>query len=100
MVTCNPSKWEGDHRIWEAFANGALVFIDRMFTPLVHPLIDKKHCIFYDLSDQGLEELQKRILYFLKETNHADDFAREGHEFTMKYHRATNRIDEILDVIT
>lgn len=99
VVTCNPSKWEGDHRIWEAFANGALVFIDRMFTPLIYPLIDKKHCIFYDLSDQGLEELQKRILYFLKETNHADDIAREGHEFTMKYHRATNRIDEILERI-
>ncbi len=63
VVTCNPNKWEGDHRIWEAFANGALVFVDRMWTPMVHPLVDGKHCIFYDLSDKGLEELQKRLLY-------------------------------------
>ena len=100
VVTCNPDKWEGDHRTWEAFANGALVFVDRMWTPLVHPLIDGKHCIFYDPSDEGLEELQKRILYFLQETDHAEEIARAGHEFTMKYHRASNRIDEILDVIT
>lgn len=100
VVTCNPSRWEGDHRTWEAFANGALVFIDRMWTPLVHPLVDRKHCIFYDISDSGLKELRERILYFLKETDHADEIAQRGHEFTMKYHRTSNRIDEILDVIT
>lgn len=100
IVTCNPDKWEGDHRTWEAFASGALVFVDRMFTPLAHPLEDGKHCIFYEPSDQGLEELRKRILYFLQETDHADDIAKAGHEFTMKYHRASNRMDEILDVIT
>ena len=99
VVTCNPTKWEGDHRTWEAFASGALVFVDRMWTPLTHPLIDKKHCIFYDLSDSGLKELRERILYFLEDTDHAEDIAQTGHKFTMKYHRASNRIDEILDVI-
>jgi len=99
VVTCNPSRWEGDHRTWEAFANGALIFVDKMWTPLTHPLIDGKHCIFYDLSDRGLVELEKRLLYFLKETDHADEIAKAGHEFTMKYHRVSNRIDEILDVI-
>jgi len=100
VITCNPTKWEGDFRIWEAFANGALVFIDKIYTPMIHPLIDGKHCIFYEMSPSGLEELRKRILYFLKEIDHADDIAKAGHEFTMKYHRASNRIDEILDVIT
>ena len=100
VVTCNPSKWEGDHRTWEAFANGALVFVDKMYTPMIHPLVDGKHCVIYDLSDQGLEELQKRILYFLQEPDHADEIAKAGHEFTMKYHRTTNRIDETLEVIT
>jgi len=100
VVTCNPDKWEGDHRTWEAFANGALVFIDRMWTPLTHPLVDGKHCIFYDLSDTGLQELRAVILYYLKNTAEAEVIAREGHEFTMKYHRSSNRIDEILDIIT
>ena len=100
VVTCNPSRWEGDHRTWEAFASGALVFVDRMWTPLTHPLIDGKHCVFYDLSDSGLTELEERIEYYLRHGELAYDIARAGHEFTMKYHRTSNRIDEILDVIT
>lgn len=99
VVTCNPSKWEGDHRTWDAFANGALVFIDRMYTPMVHPLIDGKHCIFYDLSDDGLKELRKKIRSALLNPEIAANIAKEGHEFTMKYHRASNRIDEILERI-
>lgn len=100
VVTCNPSKWEGDHRTWEAFANGALVFVDRTLTPLAHPLVDGEHCIFYDLSNKGLEILRERILYYLDRTDKAERIARAGHEFTMKYHRTSNRIDEILEVIT
>lgn len=100
VVTCNPSKWEGDHRTWEAFANGALVFVDKMFTPLVHPLIDGEHCIFFDLSDTGLRMLRELIYYYIKHTEEASRIARAGHEFTMKYHRTSNRIDEILEVIT
>jgi len=100
IVTCNPDPWEGDHRTWEAFASGTLVFVDRMWTPMTYPLVDGKHCIFYDPSDQGLEELRKRIIFYLEHGELAYDIAREGHDFTMKYHRASNRIDEILDVIT
>jgi len=99
VVTCNPSQWEGDFRTWEAFANGALVFVDKMYTPMAHPLNDGKHCIIYEASDQGLEELRKKILYFLEETNHADAIAKVGFDFAMKYHTASNRIDEILDVV-
>ena len=100
VVTCNPSRWEGDHRTWEAFANGALVFVDRMYAPMAHPLVDGEHCIFYDLSDEGLLELRRKILYYLNHYNKADWIAKAGHKFTMKYHRTSNRIDEILDVIT
>lgn len=100
IVTCSPSDWEGDHRIWESLASGALVFSNRLYTPLVHPLIDGKHCIFYDLSDSGLKELKNKILYFMQNPIQAESIAREGFDFAMKYHRASNRIDEILEVIT
>jgi len=100
VVTCNPTKWEGDHRTWEAFANEALVFVDKLYLPMTHPLIDGKHCIFYDLSDNGLMELEEKILYFMANQDEAEAIAKEGHEFTMKYHRTSNRIDEILEVIT
>lgn len=100
VVTCNPSRWEGDHRTWEAFASGALVFVDEMYTPMVHPLITEKHCVFYDLSDSGLSRLEHRILYFLENPDQAEAIAQVGYDFTMKHHRASNRIDEILEVIT
>lgn len=100
VVTCNPSRWEGDHRTWEAFASGALVFVDEMYTPMIHPLVGGKHCIFYDLSDSGLSRLEHRILYFLENPDQAEAVARAGRDFTMKYHRTSNRIDEILEVIT
>ena len=100
VVTCNPTKWEGDSRTWEAFANGALVFVDKMYIPMAHPLVDGEHCIFYEMSESGLAKLEHRILYFLENPAQAEAIARAGHEFTMKYHRASNRIDEILDVIT
>jgi len=100
VVTCNPNRWEGDHRTWEAFANGALVFVDKMYTPMTHPLIDGKHCIFYEVSNSGLEELREKILYYLDHTAQAEAIAKKGFDFTMKYHRASNRIDEILERIT
>jgi len=99
VVTCSPGKHEGDHRTWDAFANGALVFVDKMYTPMVHPLIDGKHCMFYEPSDSGLKELQEKISYFLENTAYAEAIAKEGFDFTMKYHRASNRIDEILERI-
>lgn len=100
VVTCNPDPWEGDHRTWEAFANGAMVFIDRMFTPMVHPLIDGKHCIFYDMSGPGFELLKEKISWYLNTPREVERIAKEGYEFTMKYHRTSNRINEILEKIT
>jgi len=100
VVTCNPGKWEGDHRTWEAFANGAFVFIDRIWTPLRHPFVDGKHCIFYDTSDKGLRELKEKIFWYLEMPREVARIAKEGHEFAMKYHRTSNRINEILEVIT
>ena len=43
IVTCNPSNWEGDFRLWEAMGSGALVFIDEMSTPMPSPLLDGVH---------------------------------------------------------
>ncbi len=100
VVTCNPGVWEGDHRLCQAFANGALVFVDRMYVPMRHTLVDGKHCFFYDLSDSGLRELRERILWYLEMPRHTEQIAEAGHNFTMKYHRTSNRIDDILRVIT
>ena len=36
VVTCNPSHWDGDFRLFEALASGALVFTDELHTPQPH----------------------------------------------------------------
>ena len=99
VVTCNPSRWEGDHRTWEAFASGALVFVDRMFVPMIHPLIHYVHCIIYDVTDYGLKELGKQIHYFVENRGHANAITKNGFEYAMKYHRSSNRIDDIFTMI-
>lgn len=99
IITCNPDKWEGDYRTWEAFASGALVFIDRMFTPMTHPLVDGKHCIFYDVSEPGFKLLKEKINHYLDNPLEAEIIAKTGHDFAMKYHRASSRIDEILEIV-
>jgi len=99
VVTCNPSRWEGDFRTWEAFANGALVFVDKMYIPMENPLIHWHHCVIYDVSDRGLQELKKQILHFFEYRGQANAIAKNGFDYAMKYHRASNRIDEILERI-
>ena len=82
VVTCNPGIWEGDHRTWEAFASGALVFVDRMYIPMAMPLFDEMHCIFYDLSERGLKRLREQILYYLEHRDEAAIIAHAGHVAT------------------
>src|SRR5690606_5405636 len=48
IFTAQPSHCEGDNRTWEALASGGLVFLDNTFAPLENPLINEKHCIYYD----------------------------------------------------
>ena len=94
VVTCNPHRWEGDHRTWEALSSGALVVVDRMLTPTVNPLLDGKHVVFYDLDD--LAELKRKLLFYLNTPSARERIAKDGTEFALKYHTASSRVDEIL----
>jgi hypothetical protein len=47
IVTSNPSDWEGDFRLMEAMASGALIFVDQMYVPRPYPLIEGKHIVYY-----------------------------------------------------
>lgn len=94
VVTCNPDRWEGDYRLFEALSSGSLVLSDRMLTPVVHPLIDWEHLIYFDKDDmQGLGELIRELLAH-------DDvrgyIANNGYAHAMNFHKASDRINEIL----
>jgi len=97
VVTCQPDRWEGDYRTWEALASGALVFVDKLITPLVHPLVDGEHCIFYDVGN--LSELKEKLEHYAYHREKAETIARRGHEFVLKHHMAINRVQDILKML-
>ena len=97
VLHANPDWWEGDSRLWEAIASGALVFVDRMRQPIPHPLVDGVHVIFYDLTDAGMEELERRILYYLSHDEERERIGRQGREFALAQHRPINRIKQIIE---
>tara|TARA_Y100000389_G_scaffold204968_1_gene261383 strand:- start:8365 stop:8943 length:579 start_codon:yes stop_codon:yes gene_type:complete len=94
VVTCNPNDWEGDYRTWEALSTGTLVFVDIMKTPVVNPLLNKKHVIFYDRNN--LSNLKEEILFYLKNEDQAKKISEEGYNYALKHHKPSDRIDEIL----
>ena len=94
VVTCNPSAWEGDYRTWEALSSGAMVIVDKMLTPVVNPLIDGEHVVFYDRDN--LAELEEKVSYYLKNPDLIKKIAKQGNEYALKFHKASDRIDEIL----
>lgn len=97
IVTCNPSNWEGDYRTWESLSSGALVMVDKMITPKKNPLIDRKHIVYYDRDN--LEQLKGQLLYYLKNPDLARKIGKEGREYALKYHKSSDRINEILSYL-
>lgn len=95
IVTCNPCRWEGDYRTWEALSSGALVLVDNMKTPIKNPLINEKHLVFYNRNN--LNELKEKILFYLKNDDLREKIAKEGNDFVLKHHKTSDRINEILE---
>lgn len=55
IVTVNPNNWEGDSRLGEALASGAVVLVDRMVDP--PPQYGHGHHLYYYSSIPDLFEL-------------------------------------------
>ena len=97
VVTCNPDRWEGDSRTWEALANRCLVFVDRLYALQHFPLQDGQHCIFFTPGDE--RGLIDRLNYYLKHQREAAAIAYNGFRFAMAHHRTVNRAEEIIAVL-
>jgi hypothetical protein len=94
IVTVNPSNWEGDFRLWESFATGALIFVDPIFVPHPYTMLDGVHCIFYHNSNKT--ELYEKLDYYRKNTDEARRIAIQGYLHALKYHRTVNLMDYVL----
>jgi hypothetical protein len=96
VLHANPDPWEGDARLWEALAAGALVCVDRMVQPIDYPLVDGEHVVFYDPTDEGLADLERRIIHFLLNEEERAEIAAQGRAFALAHHRSQNRIDAMV----
>jgi len=98
IVTANPMKWEGDSRLYEALASGALVFCDPIYTPLEHPLIHDEHVVFFDTSntDEAKKKFFEKLDYYLRNEARRKQVAWRGYVHAMRYYRAVNRMDAVL----
>ena len=93
VVTCNPDRWEGDYRLFEALSCRCLVLVDRMITPTKHPLEDGKHLVYYDTE----RDLVERIEHYMRTPGEMERIARAGHRFALEHHTTRHRIDEIIE---
>ena len=94
IVTVNPADWEGDFRLWESFATGALVMVDPLFVPHSYPLIDGVHVVYF--SNLNKTDLFNKLDYYREHVEEARSIAIEGYLHTMKYHRTVNMVDYVL----
>ncbi len=95
VVTCNPDSYEGIERLFESFVCGPMVVVDKMITPVKNAYVNKKHLVYYE----SLNELEENINYYLDNEKERIEIAKSGHYHTLKYHKPSNRIDEILEII-
>ena len=97
VVNCNPDEWEGDYRLFETLSCGAMVLVDKMITPVVNPFQNRKHLVYY----HSLKELGEVLDYYLSEAGDSERqrISQNGYEYALKYHKTSDRIDEILKVV-
>lgn len=98
IVTVNPSDWEGDFRLWESLASGALVFVDPVFAPHAFPLEHRKHVIFF--SNENKTDMWQKLDYYRDPANHAESrrIAVNGYLHCMKYHRTVTITTPIIAI--
>lgn len=80
VVSHNPDGWEGDFRLFEALAGGALVFVDDMIATKDKGLKHKEHLVYY----RSFDELNEMLLYYLENEKEALSIAKRGHEKSIK----------------
>jgi hypothetical protein len=91
IVTANPSGWEGDFRLCESLASGALIFVDQMYVPRQYPLVHGRHYVVYDNNNKT--DLFEKLDLYRKDKLLARRVALNGYIHSMRFHRAANLVD-------
>lgn len=97
VVTMNPMYWEGDNRLYEALASGALVLCDKLWTDIPDAFINKVHLVYYDVND--FESVFDKIIYYLNNPEERVRIAHNGFQYVNRYHTPEHRIQQILNYL-
>lgn len=95
VVNCNPDWWEGDYRLFEALSCGCMVMSDPMITPVENPFVNEKHLVYYDT----FESLFNKVNFYLDNIDKLETIAKQGYDYSMKFHKSSDRINQILSTI-
>ena len=97
IVHCQPLKWEGDFRTFEALASGALLISDKSYSMKYHkyPLADGVHLVEYDR--ENLDELVEKVGYYLHHPKEAAKIAKRGQQYALKHHSHIARMNQIIN---
>lgn len=93
IVTVNPSHWEGDFRLMEAIATGALIFVDIMHVHRPYPLLQHKHLVYFNNNNET--DLVSKLDQYMSDVESARRVAVTGYVHSMKFHRAASLMDYI-----
>lgn len=95
-ITCNPSYWVGDSRLWESLASGCLTFCDFSWTPDTDDLPIE----WYTVGDgDDVFLLYKHLKRCLSNSKDAEERARAAQEFALKNHTSAARMKYVIDKI-
>ena len=97
VVTVNPPSWEGDHRLFEALASGALVLVDEESRHLLSflGLRDREHVVLYSVKDG--EHLKELLRHYQENEEVAEAIAERGRRKAREEMMPENRIDTIIE---
>lgn len=90
VVTCQPDRWEGDWRLFEALAAGALVIQDRMLLPPAG-LVPGEHFLCFD----RLGQLPALVTRYLVDDAARLAIAERGQRAALTRHLPEHRVEQM-----
>ena len=81
-------------RFWEILASRSLLFSPRIQVQMPHPFVELEHYVPFD----SLEELRRRLLYYLENDEQREKIAMEGYKHLLRYHTSEQRARYLLEM--
>ena len=58
-------------------------------------MVARKHLVYYN----NIQELETLINYYINHEDEREKIGKEGREYCLKYHKFSDRVDEVLQCI-